>query len=75
MNQDMVIIGQCSSNVEAKILKSFFEANGILCHIQGEDLYNTPSMRFYMNVMVPDFQKEEAFLLFKEFKNSMKGNI
>lgn len=71
MENDLVIIGQCS-NSEVLILKSYFEAHEIFCHIQGEALINTTAGRLFMNIMVPHSQKEEAILLYDEFQKAAK---
>lgn len=73
MENDLVIIGKCYSDIEAKILKSFFEDHEIPCYIQGENhhqLLGVLGAYIEMRVLVPFSFKDQATQLFEEFQKA-----
>jgi len=71
-SNDLVIIGDCANEIEAKLLKGYFESNDIFCHIQGESHRALMGMMggfIHLNIMVPENQAEEAKMLLDDFRS------
>jgi hypothetical protein len=70
--QDLVIVGSASGQLEALALREYLEANGVVTHIQGEHhnalLGSFGSFAIALNLMVPRGQLDEARELIEAFR-------